>query len=122
MSKHNQQHHPRHLDGNDPTLGELRQYWGYLANSVVFIQISADISSALKIFETINERGIGLNPMDLLKNFGLPRKSGREEFTRLKELSPTIYKAMNPLPLRGKRPCKTADEKRQREETEKATS
>lgn len=46
----------------------LERYWGYLANNVVFIQISADVSSALKIFETINERGIGLNPMDLLKN------------------------------------------------------
>ncbi|KAI3602821.1 hypothetical protein D8I24_3220 [Cupriavidus necator H850] len=40
----------------------------YLANNVVFIQISTDVSSALKIFETINERGVGLNPMDLLKN------------------------------------------------------
>ncbi|WP_228772815.1 DUF262 domain-containing protein [Cupriavidus necator] len=34
----------------------------------MFIQISTDVSSALKIFETINERGVGLNPMDLLKN------------------------------------------------------
>jgi hypothetical protein len=59
--------------------------------------------------------------MDLLKNL-LFTQVRPEEFTRLKELSPTIYKAMNPLPLRGERPCKTADEKRQREETEKATS
>lgn len=49
-------------------VAELKKFWGYLANHVVFIQIQADISSALKIFETINERGVGLNPMDLLKN------------------------------------------------------
>jgi hypothetical protein len=38
-----------YIDSTYRTLAELRQYWGYLANSVVFIQISADISSALKI-------------------------------------------------------------------------
>ncbi len=43
---------------------KLQQYWGYLANNVLFIQIFTDVSSALKIFETINERGIGLNSMD----------------------------------------------------------
>jgi len=57
-----------YLDGTYRTISELRKYWGYLANNVVFIQISTDINSALKIFETINERGIGLNPMDLSKN------------------------------------------------------
>ena len=49
------------------TLRSFRKYWGYLANNVVFIKISTDVSSALKIFETINERGVGLNLMDLLK-------------------------------------------------------
>lgn len=63
---------------------KLRRYWGYLANKVVFIQISTNISSALKIFETINERGVGLNPMDLLKNM-LFTQVKSEEFTKLKE-------------------------------------
>ncbi|MFO1063806.1 MAG: hypothetical protein U0892_08090 [Pirellulales bacterium] len=45
-----------------------RKALGISANNVVFIQISIDASKALKIFETINERGVGLNPMDLLKN------------------------------------------------------
>jgi len=51
---------------------------------VIFIQISTDISSALKIFETINERGIGLNPMDLLKNL-LFTHVKTDEFKKLKE-------------------------------------
>jgi hypothetical protein len=73
-----------YLDSNYKTATDLRQYWGYLANSVVFIQISTDVSSALKIFETINERGIGLNSMDLLKNL-LFTQVKSEEFTRLKD-------------------------------------
>lgn len=73
-----------YLDNNYKDLTKLRQYWGYLANNVVFIQISADISSALKIFETINERGVGLNSMDLLKNL-LFTQVKPDEFTRLKD-------------------------------------
>ena len=63
---------------------QLRKYWGYLANKVVFIQISTDVSSALKIFETINERGVGLNPMDLLKNL-LFTNVRLDQFTQLKD-------------------------------------
>jgi uncharacterized protein with ParB-like and HNH nuclease domain len=50
---------------------------------VVFIQISTDVSSALKIFETINERGVGLNSMDLLKNL-LFKQVRPEEFSALR--------------------------------------
>lgn len=74
----------RYLKNNFDDLAELRNYWGYLANNVVFIQISTDVSSALKIFETINERGIGLNPMDLLKNL-LFAHVRTQEFTKLKD-------------------------------------
>jgi Protein of unknown function DUF262 len=73
-----------YFDANYKDTAALRQYWGYLANNVVFIQISTDVSSALKIFETINERGIGLNPMDLLKTL-LFTQVKPAEFTRLKD-------------------------------------
>ncbi len=72
------------LQDNYQDKDSLKKYWGYLANNVVFIQISTDVSSALKIFETINERGIGLNPMDLLKNL-LFRQVTPSEFTKLKD-------------------------------------
>jgi hypothetical protein len=72
------------LDANYKDIDALRKYWGYLANNVVFIQISTDVSSALKIFETINERGVGLNSMDLLKNL-LFTQVQPEQFTRLKD-------------------------------------
>lgn len=73
----------RFLDANYKDINTLSKYWGYVANDIVFIQISTDVSSALKIFETINERGVGLNSMDLLKNL-LFTHVGTEEFTRLK--------------------------------------
>lgn len=67
-----------------PTETSLKKFWGYLANNVVFIQISSDVSSALKIFETINERGVGLSPMDLLKNLLFTQVTD-VEFTKLKD-------------------------------------
>lgn len=73
----------RYLDENYEQAQELRKYWAYLANNVIFIQISTDVSSALKIFETINERGVGLNSMDLLKNLLFTHVKA-EEFTQLK--------------------------------------
>lgn len=73
-----------YLQRNFPTDADLGRFWGHFANRVIFIQIQTDVSSALKIFETINERGIGLNPMDLLKNL-LFSKVSPKEFVKLKD-------------------------------------
>ncbi len=73
----------RYLLDNYEDQTSLKKLWGYLANNVVFIQISTDVSSTLKIFETINERGVGLNPMDLLKNL-LFTQVAQKDFTKLK--------------------------------------
>ncbi len=74
----------RYLKDNYDDAAGLKKYWFYLATNVVFIQISTDVSSALKIFETINERGVGLNPMDLLKNL-LFTQVKQAKFTQLKD-------------------------------------
>ena len=74
----------RFLTDNYDDETKLKKYWGHLANNVVFIQISTEVSNALKIFETINERGVGLNPMDLLKNL-LFTQVDLAEFSRLKD-------------------------------------
>jgi hypothetical protein len=73
----------QYLLDNYEDQASLKRLWGYLANKVVFIQISTDVSSALKIFETINERGVGLNPMDLLKNL-LFTQVAQTDFAKLK--------------------------------------
>ena len=74
----------RYMQSNYGDETRIKKFWGYLANKVVFIQISTDVSSALKIFETVNERGIGLNPMDLLKNL-LFAQVGSDDFSKLKD-------------------------------------
>lgn len=73
-----------HIQSTYNTPQKLKKYWGFLAGNVVFIQISTDVSSALKIFETINERGIGLDSMDLLKNL-LFTQVRQDEFIQLKD-------------------------------------
>lgn len=74
----------RYLQDNYDDVAKLKKYWLYLATNVVFIQISTDVSSALKIFETINERGVGLNSMDLLKNL-LFTQVTPDQFSKLKD-------------------------------------
>ncbi len=53
--------------GEDP--GRVRAFYAYLINRVKLIRIKTDgVAKALKIFETVNDRGVSLNSMDLLKN------------------------------------------------------
>ncbi len=62
----------------------LVKFYGYFVNSVKLVQIATqDIESALKIFETINDRGIGLDSVDLLKNL-LFAQVPREEFKTIR--------------------------------------
>lgn len=91
-----------YLNCNYPDVTDLKKYWGYIGNQVVFIQIATEISSALKIFETINERGIGLNPMDLLKNL-IFRQAKADQFQRLKDEWKKITK---PLEERQEKPLR----------------
>lgn len=81
----------------------LRVFYGYLINKVKLIRIQTeDVAKALKIFETINDRGIGLDSMDLLKNL-LFMKADAAKFDVLKdvwkELQDTIFAAKE-KPLR----------------------
>lgn len=92
----------RYLNDNYPQQADLKKFLGYLNNNVVFIQILTDVSGALKIFETINERGIGLNPMDLLKNL-LFTQVKPDDFGKLKDQWKKITKQLeenNEKPLR----------------------
>lgn len=81
----------------------VRRFYGYLCNKVKLIRIQTeDVAKALKIFETINDRGVGLNSMDLLKNL-LFMKASAGQFNQLKEtwkdLQDTIFD-MGEKPLR----------------------
>ena len=50
-------------------VGALTEFAAYFLTKIDLVVIeSENLSSALKIFETINQRGAGLNAMDLIKN------------------------------------------------------
>ncbi len=52
---------------NEPL--RVRQFYGAFTQRVKLIRIvTPTLAHALKVFETINDRGVGLNAMDLLKN------------------------------------------------------
>lgn len=67
---------------NDGVLINFISY--FLANVEMVIIKPDDLGSALKIFETINERGVGLNAMDLLKNL-LFSNAKEEDFETIKQ-------------------------------------
>jgi uncharacterized protein with ParB-like and HNH nuclease domain len=72
-------------DNTEKDLDELKSLFMYFLRKLKFIQIlTPDINDALKIFETINDRGVGLNPMDLLKNL-IFQQVPREKFYKLKD-------------------------------------
>jgi hypothetical protein len=64
---------------------KLVSYARYFQTKIELVLIeSENLSSALKIFETINQRGSGLNAMDLVKNL-LFSKAGESDFQKIKE-------------------------------------
>jgi len=76
---------------------QIKRFYGYLTNKVKIIRIETPtLAMALKIFETINDRGVGLDAMDLLKNLLFMHAKG-DQFAKLKTswkaLTDAIYQA-----------------------------
>lgn len=68
------------------SLDKLLHYIDYFLTQIELVVIkSENLSSALKIFETINQRGAGLNAMDLVKNL-LFSKASEEDFQKIKNI------------------------------------
>jgi uncharacterized protein with ParB-like and HNH nuclease domain len=82
---------------------ELRKFYAFFTKKVKLIRVKTiSIGHALRVFETINDRGIGLDSMDLLKNL-LFMHTKDSDFDRLKnkwkELIDLLDK-VNEKPLR----------------------
>ncbi len=74
----------------------IRKFQAHLTKRIRMVRIQTlGISDALRIFETINDRGVGLNALDLLKNL-LFMQVSKEDFDKLtsvwKEMVHTIEK------------------------------
>jgi len=68
------------------SLDNLIDYVRYFLSKVELVIIeSENLSSALKIFETINQRGAGLNAMDLVKNL-LFSQANTSDFEKIKDI------------------------------------
>lgn len=75
----------QHFQSYESTDG-LMDFAKYFLTKIELVVIeSQDLSSALKIFETINQRGAGLNAMDLVKNL-LFSHTKETEFTKIKDI------------------------------------
>lgn len=71
------------LNDKFPEIFDLKKFVVFLLNRTSFIRIETyDITDALKIFETINQRGKGLDSMGLLKNMVF-RQVDRSKFKEL---------------------------------------
>lgn len=75
-------HFESYLKGGLDNLTDFARY--FLTRIELVVIESENLSSALKIFETINQRGSGLNAMDLVKNL-LFSKAKESEFQSIKE-------------------------------------
>lgn len=80
---------------------QWQQFLGLFTRKVKLIRVvTPSQTSALRVFETINNTGVGLDSMDLLKNL-LFRKVKREQFDKVrdgwKQLTTSIEKAEKPL-------------------------
>ena len=69
----------------DNDVDRIRQFLATFLHRVKLIRIETpNLAHALKVFETINDRGVGLNAMDLLKNL-LFMKTTPGQYPKLKE-------------------------------------
>ncbi len=82
---------------------ELRLFYAYFTKHVKVVRVNTEnLADALKVFETINDTGLGLNAMDLLKNRMFIEANETQYETlreRWKELVETLEEA-NEKPLR----------------------
>ncbi|HET8554712.1 MAG TPA: DUF262 domain-containing HNH endonuclease family protein [Rhodanobacteraceae bacterium] len=81
----------------------LRKFFGAFTQRVKLIRIQTpNLAHALKVFETVNDRGVGLTAMDLLKNLLFMRTSP-QAYPKLKDLWKELnghLEACNEKPLR----------------------
>jgi len=69
----------------DSSPKKLKLFYATFTKRVKLIRIiTPSLTNALKVFETVNDRGVGLNAMDLLKNL-LFMKTSPDEYPTLKQ-------------------------------------
>ncbi|MFY7802060.1 MAG: DUF262 domain-containing protein [Limnoraphis robusta] len=71
------------IDNFDKDNSSIKKFHGYFIKKVKLARVKAsDLNHALTVFETINNRGLGLDSMDLLKNL-LFKQVKEEEYKKI---------------------------------------
>lgn len=79
----------------DTSPKKIKLFYAIFTKRVKLIRIiTPNLSNALKVFETVNDRGIGLNAMDLLKNL-LFMKTAQSEYPTLKQRWEVLIKTLD---------------------------
>ncbi|MBW2020328.1 MAG: DUF262 domain-containing protein [Deltaproteobacteria bacterium] len=74
---------------------EIKRFLVAFTTRIKLIRIvTPTIANALKVFETINDRGVGLNAMDLLKNL-LFMKTSSQDYPKLKDRWKTLVDTLD---------------------------
>ena len=85
----------QYLRHNFKNADELVPFNGYLQNNVSVVRIKTpSVNKALEIFEAINQRGVGLSPMDLLKNL-IFMKASPSEFVKLQNIWKDVVQTLD---------------------------
>ncbi len=90
------------IGGDNEAISQIRKLYAYFDKSVILVRVSTSSrADALKLFATINNRGVHLNQVDLLKNL-MFMEASPDDFDLLKdtwkETMDLIYKhKQNPL-------------------------
>lgn len=80
---------------NDSSAKKLKLFYATFTKRVKLIRIiTPSLTNALKVFETVNDRGVGLNAMDLLKNL-LFIKTPPDEYPVLKQRWKDLINALD---------------------------
>lgn len=79
----------------DSSPSKLKLFYASFTKRIKLIRIiTPSLANALKVFETINDRGVGLNAMDLLKNL-LFMKTTQADYPQLKQNWEVLIKTLD---------------------------
>lgn len=75
----------REREQSDLVVQNLKKFYAYFNKSVILVRVkTASLADALRVFATINKRGVSLDDIDLVKNL-MFMKTNKNEYDQLKE-------------------------------------
>lgn len=68
----------------DSVISKVKKFYAYFTKNVILVRVKTEtVADALRVFATINNRGVGLNDIDLLKNL-MFMETAKKDYESLK--------------------------------------